>query len=295
VPKAAKADFTAEVAALRTFVGARKNLVAITGAGLSTESGLPDYRSPNGSYSKGHKPTTIQEFGASERSRIRFWARSFEGWMTFSNASPNRGHLALAALESNGPLRTIITQNVDGLHQKAGSKSVIELHGSLHQVKCMDCGSFHDRIQFQTHLAQLNPEWYRGLLERHQKREQLGTLARADGDVALELDFEKFKVPACYTCGGRLQPGVVMFGDNVPPAVTQSARAAVEVADGILVAGTSLQVFSAYKWILQARERKIPVVIINIGPTRGDSEAELKIEHRLGDILPQIFRNESQL
>lgn len=173
VPKSVKEDFTTEVELLKSFVTSRKNLVAITGAGLSTESGLPDYRSPNGSYSKGHKPVTIQEFSASELSRKRFWARSFEGWMMFSNASPNRGHFALSALEQLGTLKTIITQNVDGLHQKAGSKNVIELHGSLHTVRCIDCRTVHDRVEFQTQLARLNPSWYHGLLERHQRREKL--------------------------------------------------------------------------------------------------------------------------
>lgn len=173
VPKAGNPVSKGEISRLRAFCESKKNLVAITGAGLSTESGLPDYRSPNGSYSKGHKPTTIQEFGASESSRKRFWARSFEGWMTFSNAAPNRGHLALAALEQHHMLRSIVTQNVDGLHQKAGSKNVIELHGSLHQVKCMDCGEHHNRIKFQTDLAQLNPDWYKGLIERHQNREKM--------------------------------------------------------------------------------------------------------------------------
>jgi NAD-dependent deacetylase sirtuin 4 len=173
VPKPSKLDFTQEVEQLREFVMSKKNLVALTGAGLSTESGLPDYRSPNGSYSKGHKPVTIQEFGASESARKRFWARSFEGWMMFSNASPNRGHHALSSLQRQGSLHYIITQNVDGLHQKAGSVGVVELHGSLHKVKCMDCRTEHDRVQFQTHLARLNPEWYKGLLERHEKREKM--------------------------------------------------------------------------------------------------------------------------
>ena len=173
VPHPIKSEFGEEMAKLREYIGSRRNLVAVTGAGLSTESGLPDYRSPNGSYSKGHKPVTIQEFGASEKTRKRFWARSFEGWMMFSNASPNRGHLALRALQAQGKLKTIITQNVDGLHQKAGSQNVIELHGSLHKVKCMDCHAEHDRIQFQTQLAHLNPEWYHGLLHRHEKRQEL--------------------------------------------------------------------------------------------------------------------------
>jgi len=173
VPRSSKDDFTEEIARLRDFIGTRRNLVAVTGAGLSTESGLPDYRSPNGSYSKGHKPVTIQEFGASEKMRKRFWGRSFEGYMMFSNASPNRGHVALQSLQTQGKLHTIITQNVDGLHQKAGSQHVIELHGSLHKVKCMDCHSEHDRLDFQAKIAQLNPEWYRGLVERHQRREKL--------------------------------------------------------------------------------------------------------------------------
>lgn len=173
VPKPLKEDYSDEIAKLQSFIRKSTNLVCVTGAGLSTESGLPDYRSPNGSYSKGHKPVTIQEFGKSEASRKRFWARSFEGWMKFSNATPNRGHHALAQLESQNILKHIITQNVDGLHQKAGSQNVIELHGSLHSVKCMDtCGSLHNRFQFQTNLAQLNPSWYHGLVERHQRREQ---------------------------------------------------------------------------------------------------------------------------
>lgn len=172
VPKATKLDFSAEVKQLREFVYSKRKLVAITGAGLSTESGLPDYRSPNGSYSKGHKPVTIQEFSATETARKRFWARSFEGWMKFSNASPNRGHLALTSIQQSGFLDTILTQNVDGLHQKAGSKNVIELHGSLHKVRCIDCRSEHDRIEFQTSLARMNPDWYSGLLARHQARER---------------------------------------------------------------------------------------------------------------------------
>lgn len=172
VPQPAKLDFSSEISQLRDFVYAKRNLVAITGAGLSTESGLPDYRSPNGSYSKGHKPVTIQEFSASENSRKRFWARSFEGWMKFSNASPNRGHLALSSLQQSGFLDTIITQNVDGLHQKAGAKKVIELHGSLHKVRCIDCRSEHDRVEFQTSLARMNPDWYKGLLSRHEARER---------------------------------------------------------------------------------------------------------------------------
>eukprot|EP01118_Nematostelium_gracile_P015759 TRINITY_DN6373_c0_g1_i1.p1 TRINITY_DN6373_c0_g1~~TRINITY_DN6373_c0_g1_i1.p1 ORF type:complete len:332 (+),score=63.54 TRINITY_DN6373_c0_g1_i1:140-997(+) len=268
----------------------RKNIVVITGAGLSTESGIPDYRSPNGSYSKGHKPVTIQEFMGSENVRKRYWARNLQGWDLFSNAKPNEGHKCIASLEKHGFIDQILTQNVDSLHQKAGSEKVIELHGSSHAVICMGCTKEFSRSTFQKELIELNPNWVK-TIKRVVKDKDVENVARPDGDFDLgERDFTKFNVPSCHACQGIIKPHVVMFGENVPRIKVDTAFKKISECDGVLVMGTSLQVWSAFRFVKAASEDKKDICIVNIGPTRGDPLSFLKVEARLGDISTQLLQ-----
>lgn len=253
--------------------------LALTGAGISTESGIPDYRGPE-SAARDHKPMRYQEFVRSPGARKRYWARSSVGWRNVARAAPNDGHRALAALERSGVVAGVLTQNVDGLHQRAGSDEVLELHGSLGVVRCLDCARPEDRRLLQRRLGRLNPE--------------VVVEARAiapDGDADVpEAQIARFVVPSCLHCGGVLKPDVVFFGENVPRARVDRAWAMLERAEGLLVLGSSLTVFSGYRFVAKAAAQGKPVVIVNDGPTRGDGDADLKLEARLGELLPALAR-----
>jgi NAD-dependent protein deacetylase/lipoamidase sirtuin 4 len=251
-----------------------KTVLALTGAGLSTESGIPDYRSPE-SLARSRQPIHGPEFVRSEGVRRRYWARSALGWERMRLAQPNAGHRALASLERAGVVAGILTQNVDRLHHKAGSRRVTELHGALADVRCLACGAIEDRDALQTRILALNPGW------------TLQVVATApDGDAEVRADrVERFEVPACTLCGGVLKPRVVFFGDNVPRATVDEALAAVEVAQLLLVVGSSLAVYSGYRFLLRAVDCRIPIAIVNRGPVRGEEHAVLKLEASTGATL----------
>jgi NAD-dependent SIR2 family protein deacetylase len=256
-----------------------RRIVVLAGAGCSTESGIPDYRSPE-NIQRTRTPIQYQEFVRSEAARVRYWARSTAGWARIASARPNAAHQALARLEDGGVVRGIITQNVDGLHQAAGSRRVVELHGSLASVRCLSCGRVTPRDEHQARLRSLNGEWM-GRLR--------GIEVAPDGDAELPASVvESFQVPGCEACGGVVKPDVVFFGENVPAERVQDAWSLFEEADVLLVAGSSLTVYSGRRFIYRAEKEGIPIAIINIGPTRADDLATAKVEGRLGSVLPGI-------
>uniref|UniRef100_A0A7E4VJ17 NAD-dependent protein deacylase n=1 Tax=Panagrellus redivivus TaxID=6233 RepID=A0A7E4VJ17_PANRE len=257
------------------------SLLVMTGAGISTESGIPDYRSKGvGLYARpnGHRPMTIQEFLASGQNRQRYWARNFVAWPKFGSAPCNETHYKLAEWEGDPRFQWLITQNVDGLHTLAGSQRITELHGCSRAVKCLQCHEIYDRADLQTQLNKLNPNW--ALTE-------IGEL-RPDGDVDIPAHaVDAFKVPECVHCGPSaiLKPDVVFFGDNVPRKVVDNCYKMVDDASGLLVLGSSLTVMSGYRFVYQAHLRGIPVLIVNIGPTRGDHFATVKLDARVSDVM----------
>ncbi|HEX8673819.1 MAG TPA: NAD-dependent protein deacetylase [Longimicrobium sp.] len=256
-----------------------RRVVVLAGAGCSTESGIPDYRSPE-NIQRTRTPIQYQEFVRSEAARVRYWARSTAGWARIASARPNAAHQALARLEEGGVVRGIITQNVDGLHQAAGSRRVVELHGSLAWVRCLSCGRITPRDEHQERLRALNAEWMDGLR---------GIEVAPDGDAELSASVvESFRVPACEACGGVVKPDVVFFGENVPGERVQDAWGLFEEGDVLLVAGSSLTVYSGRRFIYRAEKEGVPIAIINIGPTRADDLAAVKVEGRLGSVLPGI-------
>mmetsp|Transcript_39556 Transcript_39556/g.79884 ORF Transcript_39556/g.79884 Transcript_39556/m.79884 type:complete len:410 (-) Transcript_39556:107-1336(-) len=268
----------AAIAALSDFIGASKRLLVITGAGVSTASGIPDYRGKEGSYKNGHKPMSHQEFIARESNRQRYWARSLVGFGKFLNGvEPNRCHTAISLLEAAGRVQHIITQNVDGLHSKAGSVGVTDLHGRIDRVRCMGCGNVEARASVQARMMAENAEWARrwtslstedgsGLGGRHVKQETEQQQADGDAELVEGADYLSFKVPRCLCCGGQgnehgndigpdhaiLKPDVVFFGDNVPKNIVDHALVQVDESDAVLIVGSSLEVFSAYRFVLRA-------------------------------------------
>jgi NAD+-dependent protein deacetylase sirtuin 4 len=253
--------------------------VVLTGAGCSTESGIPDYRGAGKARRPG-KPMLYQEFMGEPQARARYWSRSTVGWPRFSRAGPNAAHHALARMEAAGTIRGVITQNVDGLHQAAGSRRVLDLHGSLARVRCMGCGSTEARSVVQERLRALNPG-----LGSFQGSAQ----SAPDGDAQLPVGaWEAFRVPSCRRCQGVLKPDVVFFGENVPRDRLERAWALYEEGDRLLVVGSSLAVFSGRRFVMRAIREGIPVAILNLGPTRGDEWADLKVEGRVGEVLPRV-------
>lgn len=253
-------------------------------AGISTESGIPDYRSEGvGLYArKNHKPIQHQEFVKSAEARKRYWARNYIGWDAFSRRAPNATHYSLARFEREGRIHGIVTQNVDRLHKKAGSKRVIEIHGSGYEVGCLSCDYEIDRHEFQAILKQMNPTISGEVMEN---------MIRPDGDVEISQEaIDTFTIPDCPKCGtGNLKPKIVFFGDNVPiDRITDIVRM-ITVSDAILVLGSSLTVFSGYRIVLQAKELGIPVAVVNIGETRADKVVDLKIAAKCGDVIPHLF------
>lgn len=258
----------------------RRNVAVLTGAGVSTESGIPDYRGPK-TREKARNPIRYRAFVSNPEARRHYWARSAIGWPRFTAAKPNDGHRALAALERAGLVRGIVTQNVDRLHQAAGSQRVVDLHGALAENVCLDCEQLSPRSDFQERLLDLNPGWTaRG-----------GTELAPDGDAELSAEATAaFTVPGCPHCGGALKPNVVFFGENVPPGRTDAAWQLVDDADALLVAGSSLTVYSGFRFVRHAAQHDRPVAIVNLGPTRGDDLATLHVHGRTGTVLPRLAR-----
>ena len=257
-----------------------KAVLALTGAGLSTESGIPDYRGPEALARPARRPIHGPDFVRSEAVRRRYWARAVLGWERIRLAEPNAGHRALAALEGRGAVTHVVTQNVDRLHAKAGSRRVTELHGALAEVSCLACGALEDRDALQSRLLALNPGWTSDDVP-----------FAPDGDAELPPErIDRFALAACTRCGGVLKPRVVFFGDNVPRVTVEEAFAAVDAAELVLVVGSSLAVFSGYRFLRRAVERGIPVAIVNRGPVRGEEHAVLKVEASTGATLEALAR-----
>lgn len=254
-----------------------RRLVVLTGAGCSTDSGIPDYRDTDAGW-KRKPPIQFGEFRASLAARRRYWARSLLGWPQIAAARPNPTHRVLAEWERQGRLTGVITQNVDGLHQQAGSRQVIDLHGRLDMVDCLDCGHRIGRGQLQEELLELNPGWQR-----------LGAPLAPDGDVELEaVDFSQFRLRDCSACGGLLKPAVVFFGEQVPQPRVAQAMEWLAAAEALLVVGSSLMVWSGYRFVRAALQQGIPVAAINLGRTRADGELTLKLEQPCAGALTQL-------
>ena len=275
-PGAISARVDTSVEDLVRFIGDARKLFVLTGAGCSTGSGIPDYRDETGAW-KHRPPVQYQEFVRSHATRQRYWARSLVGWARIGAAQPGRSHAALREFECFGRLSRIVTQNVDGLHQKAGSVSVLDLHGRLDTVRCLECSRTVPRADIQRSLVALNPRWAR-----------LDAKDAPDGDAQLEGPFDDVKVPCCAFCFGVLKPDVVFFGENVPKARVASCYEALASADRVLVVGTSLMVFSGYRFCLAAREAEKPIAIVNRGRTRADEIAFLKADGDCGAILSAV-------
>ncbi len=258
------------------------NVAILSGAGLSTESGIPDYRGPSGQARRAGQPMTYQEFTGSDTARQRYWARSHLGWRHVTGAAPNAGHRAVAALRRAGLASGIITQNVDGLHQAAGAASVTELHGSLHRVVCLSCWARSPREELDARLRAANPAWTGAAAG-------LEPAVNPDGDVALE-ETAGFAVVDCLACGGLLKPDVVFFGENVPRPRVESCFSLVSSSSALVVLGSSLTVMSGLRYVRHASSLGIPVVIVNQGTTRGDELATARLDAPLGRTLTALAR-----
>jgi len=261
--------------ALARFLDRHRRLLVLTGAGCSAPSGIPDYRDVEGAW-KHSKPMTFSEFTGGPSARRRYWAGSLRGWPRVRDAQPNPAHLALARLEVEGRILRLVTQNVDGLHRRAGSRRLLELHGRLDTVECLDCGACVAREDVQALLLGWNPG--------HGDNGEM----RPDGDARVEASLDGFRVPDCRECGGVLKPQVVFFGENVPRVRVDAAFAALEESDALLVVGSSLMVYSGYRFVLAARERSRPVAVLNLGRTRADPELTLKVVDDCAQLLPQL-------
>jgi NAD-dependent SIR2 family protein deacetylase len=267
-PRAAAVDSLAE------FIDRYPRLFVLTGAGCSTDSGIPDYRDDAGEW-KRRPPITYQLFVGNEPARRRYWARSLVGFRRMRHARPNDAHHSLARLERRGLIVQLVTQNVDGLHQAAGSENVIDLHGRIDTVRCLGCGQRSSRERLQRELEQRNPDF-----------SSLDALEAPDGDADLDdVAFETFDVPGCDTCGGLLKPDVVFFGEGVPGERVRRAMAAIESCDAMLVVGSSLMVYSGYRFATAAADARKPIAAINLGRTRADDLLTLKVSDRCANAL----------
>ncbi len=258
---------------LQRWLAGHRRVFALTGAGCSTASGIPDYRDDQGEW-KRRPPVMIQAFRADDAVYRRYWARACAGWPRFTGAAPGAAHRAFAAWEGAGTLAHLVTQNVDGLHQRAGSRAVIDLHGRLDAVVCLGCGARTSRAALQATMTDANPAW------------QAAAVAAPDGDADIDAGvIASFAAPRCDPCGGLLKPDVVFFGENVPVARYEAARAALAAADALLVAGSSLMVYSGFRFVRLAHEAGLSIAIVNRGRTRGDDLAGLKVEGDVGAVL----------
>ncbi|NBB74645.1 MAG: NAD-dependent protein deacetylase [Bacteroidetes bacterium] len=254
-----------------------RRIVVLSGAGCSTESGIPDYRGPETRHTE-RNPIRYRAFVGDPAARQHYWARSAIGWPTFAAAEPNDGHRALASLEASGRIRGIITQNVDRLHHAAGSTRVVELHGALEEVVCLDCGVVEHRPAFQQRLLARNPGWTDRAVE-----------IAPDGDAEIpRAATQTFAVPGCRRCGGVLKPNVIFFGENVPAPWVEEAWTLLGEGDALLVAGSSLTVYSGYRFVRRAAQNGHPIAIVNLGPTRGDDLATLRVDAKTGAVLPRL-------
>jgi NAD-dependent SIR2 family protein deacetylase len=262
---------------LSEWVARHRRVFAITGAGCSTASGIPDYRDDRGEW-KRRPPVMIQAFRTQEAVYGRYWARAYAGWPRLIGASPNGAHHAFAAWEAIGTLVQLVTQNVDGLHQRAGSRAVIDLHGRLDVVVCLGCGARSSRTALQAAIEAANSKW----------KAEAATAPDGDADIDAAIT-ESFVAPRCAHCDGLLKPDVVFFGENVPSERVASARDALAGADALLVAGSSLMVYSGLRFVRLAHEAGLPIAIVNRGRTRGDDLAALKIERDVGSTLTEAI------
>jgi NAD-dependent SIR2 family protein deacetylase len=255
-------------------------VVVLSGAGLSTDSGIPDYRGATGSLRR-HTPMTYQTFTRDPRGRHRYWARSFVGWRQIREARPNSGHEAVGDLQAAGLVDGVVTQNVDGLHQAGGARDVVELHGGLDRTVCLGCGDVAGRAELDRRLQAANPDFGPRVDE-----------VNPDGDAELPDEvLDGFVMVPCLACGdGPLKPDVVFFGETVPRDRVQHCFDLVERAGSLLVLGSSLTVMSGYRFVLHAAKRGIPVGIVNVGPTRGDAKADVRVDAPLGEVLPELAR-----
>lgn len=264
---------------LQAFIERHPRLLVLTGAGVSLDSGIPTYRDHNGVW-QGGPPMQHNDFIQHEAVRQRYWARSFLGRTTIARARPNRAHHALAQLEQAGHIPLLITQNVDNLHQQAGSHQVVDLHGNLRDVVCLDCGAHSLRDEMQERIAQLNPQL-----------SGLQAAIRPDGDALLEGEhIRQVRIPACLRCAGVLMPDVVFFGGTVPSARVGRCLDALRAADALLVVGSSLKVYSGYRFCLRAQEWGKPLALLNPGSTRADGAAALHVREPCGEALDAVAK-----
>ncbi|MGE0310504.1 MAG: NAD-dependent protein deacetylase [Lautropia sp.] len=268
--------------ALAAFVDRHPRLFVLTGAGVSTDSGIPDYRDERGAWKRA-QPMTWQAFTGSVAARQRYWGRSMIGWPRIAAALPNDAHRALARLEDAQRLRLLVTQNVDGLHQRAGSRSVVDLHGRLDRVVCLTCRRLEPRLAFQHRLQALNPQW------------QAASIATApDGDAELDgVDYARFVLPACEACGGILKPDVVFFGESVPRDRVETARAALAGSDAMLIVGSSLMVFSGFRFAREAAQLGKPIASVSLGVGRADDLLSLKVCKPVAEALRPLLADDS--
>lgn len=262
---------------LLEFFQAHSRLVVLGGAGLSAASGIPTYRSDRGAWQRS-EPIYHVQFVNDKQQQKRYWARSFMGWPLVRDARPNPAHHALFRLEQLGKVELLITQNVDRLHQRAGSKHVLDLHGRLDKVMCLACKRRTSRELLQQRIATDNPQ----LIPI-----QAEWLPDGDADVPLEY-LAGFKIPRCDDCTGKLMPDVVFFGGTVPRARVQAGMEAIERADALLVVGSSLQVFSGFRFCRHAVALEKPLALVNPGVTRADKLATVKLACRCGDLLSSV-------
>jgi len=267
---------------LHEFIAHHERLFVLTGAGCSTESGIPDYRDAEGEW-KRNRPVMLRDFLSDAHTRRRYWARSLVGWRRLGVARPNDAHRCLARLEQLGRLERLVTQNVDGLHQAAGSRNVIDLHGRIDAVHCLRCGERLPRATLQVELERRNPDFA-----------TLDAAEAPDGDADLErASFGSFDVPDCAACGGLLKPDVVFFGESVPRERVEDAMAALDRADAVLVVGSSLMVLSGYRFALAAARAGKPIAAVNLGRTRADDLLALKVTESCATALAFLLEEDT--
>lgn len=269
----------ADIDRLAEWLVDRRRVAVISGAGCSTASGIGDYRDDDGSW-KRNPPVQMQDFVSDEATRRRYWARSMLGWPMMARARPNAAHAALAAMEARGWLNGLITQNVDGLHQAAGHRQVLDLHGRLAEVVCLQCDARYPRSAVQQSLQRRNAFMQHAVA---------AAAPDGDADLADDLDLSAFRVPDCRRCGGVLKPDVVFYGDSVPRPRVAEAYAMVDTAEALLVVGSSLMVFSSFRFCRRAQERGLPMAAVNRGVTRADPWFDLKIEADCARVLPAVL------